>query len=578
MMKQFFACCAILITSGVGQVLAVDLEVKNWQLFIDDHAIARGTGLDRVVHHPKARGVVIDADKPWETHSVQPNYFTRLVDGSFLASYNAHWWIPNTDARSSTLADVEYAEGAWRTRKPFDGPQDRDQQYVSVGCIATSKDGIHWEKPSLGRVDAPSGVDRKKYAPFPHPTGVSRENNVETPFALFDLGQHGNVSDPDKRFAIRIDGQGYFARELPDFLHDRDWKSKLVKADSTFSPRWNHLNFWDDQHQEWVAIVQNAVPHWLPSREIARFSSPDLKQWKSEIVLTPDPADPHEPGRYDEPMMLYPYYTEGVVLGLLSWFHSDRTSPDGGPVLDKNSPQVKDWKAGWPRPTTAENPFVWPWARRGVNELRITISRDGGRTWDRTSSRQAWVPHGTEEDSYDRLVIAPTVPVRVDDEDWFYVGVNDGDHLASRANARRDSYYHDRLRVGRIALYTQKHNRYVSLRTGSQRETLITQPFVVTGETLQLNVDASHGRVRVGIAEYQPVLTLKDTTYSLDPHLMEQNVLAGFTRDDCIPVETNSIEHVVEFQNGASLKALQGKKVVLFIEMQDANLYGFRIH
>jgi hypothetical protein len=265
-------------------------------------------------------------------------------------------------------------------------------------------------KADTGTVDA---LRRRsgKYAPFPHPTGSSRENNVEVPFGIFDLGQHGNVSDPARRFAFFIDGQAFFAAELPDFLNDRDWRSKLVKADGTFSPRLSRLNFWDDQHQEWVTIVQNAVPHWLPTREIARFSSPDLKQWRSEIVLTPDPADPHEPGRYDEPMMLYPYYTEGVVLGLLSWFHGDRTSPDGGPVLDKDSSQVKNWKQGWPWPTTADNPFVWPWARRGVNELRITISRDGGRTWDRTSSRQAWIPHGTEDNSYDRLAISPIQPV-----------------------------------------------------------------------------------------------------------------------------------------------------------------------
>ena len=53
--------------------------------------------------------------------------------------------------------------------------------------------------------------------------------------------------------------------------------------------------------------------------------------------------------------------------------------------------------------------------------MRITISRDGGRTWDRTSSRVAWIPPGTAEESYDRLVIGPTPPVRVGDEDWFYV-------------------------------------------------------------------------------------------------------------------------------------------------------------
>ena len=553
------------------------IQAEHWQLFIDNHAIARGTGLDRVVHHPRPKGVVIDADKPWETHGIQPSFFARKADGTFVGYYNAHWWIPNTHARSASLKDVVYADGAWRTISTDPRPQDRDQQYVGVGAFATSRDGIHWEKPALGIVDAPTGTDWKKYAPFTHPTGSSKDNNADYQFSMVDLGQYGNVADPAKRYAFFVNGQVYFSPELPDFIHDRAWRSKLVKAEGGFSTRGHSLHFWDQQSQEWVAIIQNAVPHWLPGRQIARFSSPDLKRWRSEIVLAADPEDPIEPARYDEPMSLLPVYSEGVVLGILSWFHSDRTSPDGGPVLDKNNAAVRGWQQGWPRPTTARNPFVWPWARKGVNEMRITISRDGGRTGDRTASREAWIPHGTEEDSYDRLVISAAPPVRVGDEDWFYMGVIDGDHLGSRANAQRTPYYHDRTRTSRIALYVQKHNRYVSLRTGSQMETLITKPFVVTGDTLQLNVDASRGRVRVGIAEYKPVLTLKDTTYSTDPHLMEQNVLPGFTRDDSVPIEANSIEHVVQFRNGPSLGALKGKKVVLFIEMLDANLYGFRL-
>ena len=567
-----------LLSFTAGAIQAAELDAKNWQFFIDDYAIARGTGFDRVVHHPRPMGVVIDCDKPWETHGVEPVYFSRKADGTFVAYYKAVWWVPNTDARSARTSDMVYTNGNWQTRVPDKRPQDRDQQYVEVGAYATSKDGIHWGKPNLGLIDAPSGVDWKKFPPFPSPTGSSKNNNLSLPLKIVDLREHGNVKDPAKRYALHLEGKAYFAAELPDFLHDPQWRTKLVDAVGTFSTRWNHLDFWDDQHQEWVGIVQNAVPHWLPTREIARFASPDLKTWRSEIVLTPDPEDPHEPGRYDEPMMLTPFHTEGVALGLLSWFHGDRTTPDGGPVLEKDSPLVRGWRQGWPRPTTAENPFVWPWARKGANEMRITISRDGGRTWDRKSSREAWIPHGTEEDSYDRLVITASLPVRVGDEDWFYMGVFNGDHLASRVNAQRSPYYHDRIRVSQIALYVQKHNRYVSLRTGSQMETLITKPFVVSGDTLQLNVDATRGRVRVGIAEYKPVLTLKDTTYSVDPHLIEQNVFEGFTRDDCQPVEVNSIEHVVQFKNGSSLKALQGKKVVLFIEMLDANLYSFRLH
>jgi len=39
----------------------------HWELFLDDHIITRSTGFQRVLHHPQPRGIVIPADKPWET-------------------------------------------------------------------------------------------------------------------------------------------------------------------------------------------------------------------------------------------------------------------------------------------------------------------------------------------------------------------------------------------------------------------------------------------------------------------------------------------------------------------------------
>ncbi|MBL9215847.1 MAG: hypothetical protein JNG83_10265 [Opitutaceae bacterium] len=557
------ALCALILPRPAFAAERADvIDARHWQFFFDNHAIARGTGLSRVVHQPRARGVVIPNDKPWETAGMNPFYFARKDDGTFIGFYDALHWAPNP-------------EGALIRGKI---QKDRAQQYINAICFATSRDGLHWEKPNLGFADAPAGVDRQKFPPFASPVGTTRDNNLlgfeMMSFGFTDLGRDGNVADPAKRYAFALDGKLYFSPTLPDFVADRNWRAKLTPAEGRFSTRGEALHFWDEQHGEWVAMVQNAVPHWLPSREIARFASPDLKTWRSEIVLAPDPEDPHRPDLYDEPMVLVPFAAEGVVLGLLSWIHTDRTTPDGGPVMERapGSPAQ-----GWPWPRTAEHPYVWPWARKGPNEMRVTLSRDGGRTWDRTASRQAWIPHGTEQDSFDRLVITPTPPVRVGDEDWFYVGVYDGDHLTTRPDARQRTYYHDRTRRGQVALYTQKRHRYVSLATGSQVETLITKPFVVQGDTLQLNVDASRGRVRVAVAEYKPVLTLKDTTYSLDPHLMEQNVLAGFTRDDCVPIEANSIEYAVQFRQGASLQALRGKTVVLFIEMLDANLYSFRV-
>ncbi|HJN15724.1 MAG TPA: hypothetical protein QGH10_09550, partial [Armatimonadota bacterium] len=457
---------------GLEHARSVDIPRLNasWHLAIDDYPFARVTGFDRVTHHPRAMGVVLPADQPWETFGAAANYVGRREDGTFFAFYQAMWWDPGLAAQTEDVA----------------------HHMRSAVAYATSPDGIHWEKPDLGLRDAPAAADLST-GPTPTPLGTTRENNLGAPFSyVFDLGRHGNVTDPGRQFALRLvtdenvgvmatwehSPQGYFAKELPDFLGDPDWREKLVSADSEFNPRRRMLHYYDDIHDEWVAIDQGVTPSWMPSREVARFASKDLINWHSEAALYPDADDPHLPHQYDEPMMLMPFCAEGVVMGLLSWFHSDRTTGESGGILTP----------------TPDHPHVWPWYRKGTNELRITLSRDGGKTWDRTSSREAWIPHGTEEDAYDRVVIGSLPPLRVGDEDWFYVNVMDGDHLVIRNNPLQNPYYHNRVVKHNTALYVQKHNRYVSLRAGTQPEVLISKPMIVDGDTLRLNVDASHGR------------------------------------------------------------------------------------
>lgn len=532
---------------------------ERWYLFIDDQWVARATGFDRAVHHPRSHGVVLPADKPWETAGVAPMHIGRDLDGRFRLLYNAMWW------------DIDSAS-------KLEGNHQRDRAhhiFVRVG-MATSEDGVHWEKPNLGLVHAPSGTDMQKHWPYPSPQGWDTANNLGVPFVVVaELGRDGNVDDPAQRFALRLAPEargeatgvgsnwkqaprGYFAAELPDFLHDPEWRAKLVDSGGNFNPRRNQVHFWDDLHAEWVAMDQGVVPHWLPSREIGRFGSKDLVNWTSHAALYPDALDPHTPEYYDEPMSMVPFWRDGNLLGLLSWFHSDRTDPDGGPVLEP----------------TPEHPYRWPYCRKGTNEMRITTSRDGGYTWDRVSSREAWIPHGTEEDSDDRLVITPQPPIRVGDEDWFYMGLVSGDHLITRNNADQTPYANDRVAKHQIALYTQKHNRYVSLGTRTTREVLITHPVEVVEDRLLLNVDATRGALRVAIAPGDSIPTFEGSTPSTAPHLLPQHLLPSFSFDDCEVVRVNDIAHEVRF-DGAKLASLRGQRVSLLFEMENAELYGF---
>jgi hypothetical protein len=275
-------------------------------------------------------------------------------------------------------------------------------------------------------------------------------------------------------------------------------------------------------------------------------------------VLYPDAEDPHLAHYYDEAMSMTPFCAEGVVFGLLSWFHSDRYHPDGGPNFT----------------STPDHPAIWPWCRKGTNEMRITVSHDGGYTWDRKASRAAWIPHGTEHNSYDRLVIGCHPPLRIGDEDWFYCTVIDGDHLGIRNNADQSTYYRDRLPRHQVGLYIQQHNRYVSLRASHRAEVLVTQPITVDGDTLQLNCDASRGRIRVGLAAGNPMPTFNGSTPSTAAHLRVRHPLPGFTFDDGEPVYANSTQHDVVFPT--SLASLRGQSVCLLFEVADADLYGFR--
>ena len=168
-------------------------------------------------------------------------------------------------------------------------------------------------------------------------------------------------------------------------------------------------------------------------------------------------------------------------------------------------------------------------------------------------------------------------PLHVGDEDWFYGTAYNSDH------AGHNYYNNGRRSLIQGALYVQKHNRYVSLTAGNIEQILITKPVEVTGRTLQLNVDGSHGNVRVGIGIDQ-VIPHKAGAWHFKatlPHYMvkdrwgETHLEEGFHIEDCVPIESDCIEQNVRWKE-ADLTSLMGKTVRLYILVQDADLYGFR--
>ena len=156
-------------------------------------------------------------------------------------------------------------------------------------------------------------------------------------------------------------------------------------------------------------------------------------------------------------------------------FHSDRTNQ----------------QYRMPRPFV-----VW---RKGTTELRLVISRDAGRTWQRVGGIETWLPHNPEERGYDRLVFAQ-YPIRVGDELWLYYSGWNGDHLVY--NFDGSLYYKNGyIRRARTARATLRWDGYQSLDAGQETGEAVTRPVIFRGRA-HLNA-AQRGRSSGGTSRFQ---------------------------------------------------------------------------
>jgi hypothetical protein len=109
------------------------------QLFVDDYLIESFINTKptmnpavKVEHNP-----IIRPDRPWEGTEVRINYaIYDLKDQIFKM-----WYSTMSFRAYRKDGKIVYDEG---------GPNIGRETFI---CLATSKDGLHWEKPSLGLVE-----------------------------------------------------------------------------------------------------------------------------------------------------------------------------------------------------------------------------------------------------------------------------------------------------------------------------------------------------------------------------------------------------------------------------------------
>jgi hypothetical protein len=270
------------------------------QLFVDDFLIESLTNTKRVLNAAeKAEGnPVIRPDRPWEGNDVRVSHLVYEPKEQQLKM----WYSTTTYRARRGAKEIEVVgEGG------------------GAVCLATSKDGIVWEKPNLGLVEFRGSKannilpkssrmeymfrDQHESDPSRRYKGLMRIGTTETPGMTFDL---------------------YFS---PDGFTWTPYEKNPVINTAPKVGRWGPTAFmgWDPIRRVYAVHMENCLHRRCPlgKRMIGRAESPDMIHWSEpETIILPDERDTPDTEFYDMPVSTY----EGLYVGLLWNFRTTNTT------------------------------------------------------------------------------------------------------------------------------------------------------------------------------------------------------------------------------------------------------------
>ena len=376
------------------------MDLTRTQLFLDDELIESAYRLQRRVHPPGLLPEpILRPERPWE-------YGAVVLFGTVLEEPNSGGFR------------MYYQTFAKRGRVTFG---------TNV-CMATSTDGLHWRRPSLGVVEFEGSTDNNIVLLPPHSEGM-----IDSPSIIHDTEE----TDPQRRYKLACYARtpkvaGTFAAFSADGV---DW-------------RWHGepVNHTGDRSNLMPERVNGKFVHFNRHADMMRYdggtggrscsvsTSDDFLTWtEPKLVLAPDLADPPEVQFYA--MAGFPY---------------------------------SDQYVGWVQRL---------WSATDTLDVELVTSRDG-LDWRRLSCRDAFIPLGPTGSWWGAWVDLPsTAPLRVNGELFW--------HVSGRAHGHRLG---EPLPYGAIGLASQRENTMVSLSAGPWPAELTTKPIAWPGGDLWVQI------------------------------------------------------------------------------------------
>lgn len=500
----------VLLFAAVAAAEAPIYVGSDVQLFVDDYLVDEFVGGAQLkLHNPIPQEIVVTTgDFDWEGSDTA--YGTVFQDGDMYRMY----FRTNQHNLSFNLFP-------------------RIQTTESVYTYLESKDGIHWEKPSLGIVEYAGSTD----------------NNIVWKGPQFAPFKDTNPNAPPEAQYKAMGGSPMYAYQSPDGIHWELMQEEPVITQGTFGSL--NLAFWDEEAGLYRAYWRS---RHMNIRTIMTATSEDFINWsepKRIEYVAPDGLPAPNFDMYKQNVLPY-YRNPSILIGIpdvyidQEWPEALALDVDGAFSLndDVYDPQHREWMRARMHRTAA-----------AVRSPMFMSSRDG-ETFFRFN--EAFIRPGPEQRG-----------------GWSYYGsgalwgVVETESTMIPGYKELSLYTVEKWRFGRFAnirRHTIRLDGFVSVNAPYRGGEIITKPIIFDGNYMVINFSTSaQGSIQVEFLDErgQPI-----------PNL---------TLDHSPLIRGDHTERVVRWrdpQGGRDrtddLSHLSGRPVKIRFVLKDADLYSFQ--
>lgn len=398
----------------------------------------------------------------------------------------------------------------------------------AVLAYATSYDGHHWETPTLGL----------------HEYRGTWQNNVVIPSQGLECGilKDDHERNPAKRYKMLY--PGIRAAYSADGLHWQDYNDGERVIFHAPGHDSQSVPYWDEDLGKYVAIIRDRTGMIKRVRTILVTDPAARAGWKElwggeGKKRSPESHSIRQVGQVESDDFLHWTPMRTIVAPDAS------DPPNRDQFYNMQVLLYEGLRLGFVTVFSYDPEYC-----RGA--VQLTYSRDG-LNWERAANRAVFLPTSDNPSDVDWGAVYPLQgPIVLGDEIWIYYNGYAADH-------------NHRLYPGvkgfpnGICLAKLRLDGFVSVGAGADEGTLTTKPFALEGERLELNADARDGHVLVEILDDQ------------------SQPLTGLTKEDCVPLRTDRLRHVVEWAGNSRLGVARSKPIQLRFYLREAKLFSFTI-